>query len=182
MRHEQCVPGILKFAPAMSTSGLGLDTSALRTALPFLTSAIYILGIGGGLYTYQDPADGAKLFGIVLPGSTPTPTETAYTKIHGIRNFANGAIGLLTVGYLQLSSYCTSLPQGPFVAPAVRRVLGYSMLVGSIVGLTDGYTLYQFSTAQGVSAEAAEHAKKQRLGHVGMALPTALLGLGWLYA
>jgi len=74
----------------MSTSSFGLKL-ALRTALPMFTTA---------LYTLQDLASGANMFGIVLPGSTPTPTETAYTRIYSIRNLANGAIGLAMMAYL----------------------------------------------------------------------------------
>lgn len=166
----------------MSTSGLGLDTLNLRTTLPILTGALYTFGVSGGLYNFIDPVAGAKYFGIVLPNSQPTPTEAAYTKINGIRNLTNAAFGIGMIAFLQLSSTCTKLPTGPFVAAAVRKGLGYSMLLASAVTFSDGYILQQFSDAEGLSEEAVNIAKTQRQRYAALALPVALLGVGWIYA
>lgn len=166
----------------MSTSNLGLDSLNLRTTLPILTGALYTFGLGGGLYNFVDPIAGARFFGIVLPGTHPTPTEAAYTKINGIRNLTTATFGLGMIGFLQFSNTCTKLPVGPFVAAAVRKGLGYSMLIASLVTFSDGYVLQQFSDAKDLSAEAVDTAKKQRQRYAALALPIALLGVGWIYA
>lgn len=166
----------------MSTSSLGLDSLNLRTTLPFMTGALYSFGLGGGLYNFIDPVAGAKFFGIVLPHSQPTPTEAAYTKINGIRNLTNAAFGLGMIAFLHFSDSCTKLPIGPFVAAAVRKGLGYSMLIASVVTFSDGYILQQFSDSEGLSDEAADKAKTQRQRYAALSLPVALLGLGWIYA
>lgn len=165
----------------MSTSNLGLNLRNTGTNLSLLTGTLYLFGFGGGLYNYIEPVGGAKFFGIVLPGSQPTPTEAAYTKIHGIRNISSAIIGVGMVTYLQFSSACTTLPTGPFAAAAMRRALGYSMLINSVVAFTDGYILQQFSDDKRLSSEAVATAKRQRWGHAAVAVPLALLGLGWIY-
>lgn len=86
------------------------------------------------------------------------------------------------LAFLEYSSYCTSFTTGPLVTTAVKKMLGYSMLIGAVVGVSDGWTLYQFSEAEGLDGEAKETAKRQRVGHVGMAVVPAVLGVGWLYA
>lgn len=98
----------------------------LRAALPILTGGLCTLGIGGGLYNFQNPAAGAKMFGILRSGSSPTPTETAYTKIHGVRNLATGITWLSILTYLQYPDLTRTLP---VAATGVRRVIGISMLV-----------------------------------------------------
>lgn len=167
---------------SMTNSSLGSSLQVSRVGLPIFTGALYSFGLWSGSYNLLDPVNGARYFGIVLPGTQPTPTEAAYTRIHGVRNVSNAIIGLGMVAYLQFSKTCKDLPFGPFAAAAMRKALGYSMLVNGLVTFLDGYIMKQFSDSEKLSDEAVETAKNRRLSHMAPGLPITLLGLGWIYA
>lgn len=166
----------------MSSTTSSLSLSSLRPALPVFTGLMGLLGLGGGIYNFADPVEGAKGFGLIAPsgtGSHAAAFETAYIRIHGIRNLGMGLVNLGLVLYWQYSDLCRT---SPIAATAVQRVLGISFLLGTIVGLGDAWILKQFADSPGVEAEAANLGREKSQGHAVMAVAIASLGLGWLYA
>ena len=164
-------------------SNLGLNLPSIPFVLPILTATLSSLAIGGGIYNFQNPSEGAKVFGILLsdskPSSSPTPIEEAYIKVHGIRNLATGLSGLSLLAFLQFSNITTA---SPVAAAAVRKAIGITFVVGTVVGLGDAWILSQLAQREGVSGEAERLATEKSMGHAFMAFPIAALGAAWLYA
>lgn len=173
---------------SMATSRLGLNLSAVSPALPYITGALYLLGLGGGVYNYIDPAGGAAGFGILVgePDGTSAPqrqrpsrVETAYIKVHGIRNVGMGLTGLALLSYLHFSPVATASVSA---RNAVRQVIGLSLILGTVVGLGDVAILREVQAASSDDGERSRLAGEKSVGHAVMAVPIALLGVAWWFA
>ena len=166
-------------------SSIGLSQSGLRSALPILTGTLALLGVGGGLYNFVDPVEGAAGFGIKLQSSAtegaqkPSPTELAYIRVHGIRNMGN------CLGLLVLSSFAYYAPickSNAVVGQTARKMVGILMLTGCYTGFVDSWIISQFAESKGISSDAAQHAREKSQGHAVLAVPTVLLALAWFFS
>lgn len=146
-------------------------------ALPTFTTLLGLLSLGGGIYNFANPAAGATGFGLTPPNITSTsPFETAYIRVHGIRNIAGGLTNLALISFWQFSGFCRD---NPAAAAAVRRCLGLSLTIGTVVGLGDAWIVGRY--AKDVEeGEVKETAKGKSMGHAGMAVVIAGVGLGML--
>lgn len=173
----------------MSTSSplglsFGLNLPTLRLSLPYITASLGVLALLGGAMNFTNPIEGAKMFGITLsadskPTSSPTATETAYIRIHGIRNIAAGLTNIALCAFYRFS---TMTRTSPIAAEVVRTCIGISLLVGSGVAVGDGFVLNQFARdVEGTDmGEVGNYAQEKGSGHVLTGVPIAVLGLGWL--
>ena len=165
---------------ASTTSSLSL--SSLKPALPVFTGLLGVLGLGGGIYNFANPVEGARAFGLVAPSGVSSQAaafQTAYIRIHGIRNIGMGLVNLSLVLFWQFSDLCRT---SPIAAEALKRILAINFLLGPIVGLGDAWILKQFADSPGVEPEAANLGREKSQGHAVTAVLIASLGLGWLYA
>ncbi|KAK5941680.1 hypothetical protein PMZ80_005630 [Knufia obscura] len=157
---------------------LGLNLATLRSTLPYLTGALHTTGALSGIYFLLAPSEGAKLFGIPFRNdSAPTPTENAYTKLHGIRDLTTALAGL------RLINYATKLEdQGHTVAArAVGHAVGGLLFVGAAFAVGDGLVSGRYARDEGVKGEDEELAKNLTTSHFAVAVPIALLGMAWFY-
>ncbi|KAH7166288.1 hypothetical protein EDB81DRAFT_282821 [Dactylonectria macrodidyma] len=157
--------------------------SLYRPALPIATSALGLLGIGSGIYNFIAPIEGAKGFGLQSTSTSSTASahakaiEGALIRVHGIRNIGVGLSTVSLVLFWQFSPLCQS---SPLAALAVRRCLGITLTLGTIVGLGDAWILKQFSDTDGVESEAKELASAKGTAHAIMAIVISGLGLTYL--
>lgn len=162
----------------MSTNSLGLNTATLRSTLPFLTGGLHTLGAFSGLYFLLAPAEGAKLFGIPFQNpSSPSPTEAAFTKLHGIRDLATALVGLRLINY----AYTLEVQGNAVAAKAVGHAVGALLFVGTAFALGDGWICSEYVKQPNVKGEDEELAQNISTSHIAMSVPIALLGLAWLY-
>lgn len=125
---------------------------------------------------FSDPANGAKLFGLTTAPS-PSPIEKALIQVHGIRNIASGSSLLGLGSYYFFSKRC----RDPVAANTVRKCIGITFLVGSLVGFGDGWILGQFARDGSVTGEVEVLAMDKSKGHTTLAVPIAMLGCALLY-
>lgn len=137
----------------MATSSLGLNLHTLHESLPYLTSLLGALGVIHGFVSFQNPALGAKSFGIDV-GDQLTPKDVAYTRVHGVRNIKDGALNIALSSYLVFSSACRS---SPLAADVVRRCIGMTLLIRSTVGVVDGWTIGQYMKSEGNKEKADQN-------------------------
>lgn len=162
----------------MSTSSLGLNTSTLRTTLPFLTGALHTTSILSGLYFLLNPSEGAKLFGTPFKSAdNPTASELAFTRIHGVRDLALGAVGLRLINY----AYGLEVKGETGAARAVGYAVGSLLFAGSAFAVADGWICSDFAGQGGLSEADKEGAEGLSFRHVVLGVPVALLGAAWLY-
>jgi len=160
------------------TSSVGLNLATLRTTLPYLTGALHTTGALSGIYFLLAPSEGAKLFGIPFANdSSPTPTESAYTKMHGVRDLATALVGL------RMINYATTLEaQGNTIASrAVGHAVGSLLLAGAAFAVGDGWISSQYAGQCKVEGEEKELARNLSTSHFAVAVPVALLGMAWFY-
>lgn len=62
----------------------------------------------------------------------------------------------------------------------MRKVIGITMLAGTIVRLGDSWVLSEFSHGPGLSRSAADFAGSKSTDHAIMAIPYAVLATAWL--
>ncbi|KAH7140083.1 hypothetical protein B0J13DRAFT_623958 [Dactylonectria estremocensis] len=138
--------------------------SFYRPALPIATSALGLLGIGGGIYNFVAPTEGAKGFGLQTTSTALSTSahakaiEGAFIRVHGIRNIG---VGLNTVGLVLFWQFSSG------------RI---TVTLGTIAGLGDVWILKQFADAEDVESEAKELALAKSMAHAIMAI--AISGLG----
>lgn len=105
------------------------------------------------------------------------PSNWHISKSAAFYNLATGLAGLGILLYLQFSYVATS---SPAAATAVRKVIGITMLAGTIVRLGDSWVLSEFSHGPGLSRSAADFAGSKSTDHAIMAIPYAVLATAWL--
>lgn len=162
----------------MATSSIGLNMHTLRESLPYLTSALGAMGVIHGFVSFQNPAFGAKSFGIDL-GPELTSKDIAYTRVHGIRNIKDGALNIALSSYLLFSKVCRS---SPLAATVVRKCIGTMLLIRSVVGVVDGWTIGQYIQSQRSQQKADQGpGKSSSTAPVQFAVFVAILGAAHLY-
>ena len=149
--------------------------------MPVFTGTLSLLGLAGGLYNFVQPLEGAKGFGLIAPAATSqhaTAFQTAYIRIHGIRNIGTGVVNIGLLLYLQFSNLCQT---SPIAAEAVKKCIGLGLTLSTVVALGDAWILKQFADSPGVNSEGAQLGAAKATGH---ALTSGIilgLGLCWLY-
>ncbi|KAJ9641292.1 uncharacterized protein PV06_08601 [Exophiala oligosperma] len=156
-----------------------LSTSSLHSAvLPGLTILLGTGGLAGGIYALQSPFDWARQFGVITKaGSTSSFEQKAFIQAIGIRNLASGASLLSLTAFWQISSLCRN---SPLASIAVKRTLGISLLVGTVVALGDSLVLSRLVEDGTLSSEAEGVTSDKSKGHMFMSLPILGLALGYL--
>jgi hypothetical protein len=154
---------------------------ALRPALPVFSGLLSLLALGGGIYNFIEPREGAKAFGLIAQSGSSSHTtafETAYIRIHGIRNIGNGLVNISLLLYLQFSDLCQT---SPIAASTVKKCIGIGLTLGTVVGLGDAWILKQFADSPEVDGDAAKLAAAKSTGHALTSGVILGLGLCWFY-
>jgi hypothetical protein len=168
----------------MATTINNMFTPAVTTFATLLAAA----GVLGGAYTIVDPLGGARGFGLLPSESAQpklSPFETAYTRIHGIRNLGAGLGNFALLGYWATTN-------SPVAKAMVRRCLGLGLVCGTVVGLGDAMILRSYAreleaSAKGdedddkVPKEARELAAGKSIGHAITAVVILAVGLGLFF-
>lgn len=163
-----------------TTSTLGLNTHTLRLTLPYLTCALHTSSILSGLYFLLNPPEGAKLFGAPFTNDdSPTPSELAFTRIHGVRDLAMGLVGLRMVNY----AWALQVKGDLVGARGVGVAVGMLVWVGAGFLVSDGVICGEaVGGVEGVEGEVKDREEGSAvLRHLGMAVPIAALGAAWMY-
>lgn len=154
-------------------------SSSLRSAvLPGLTVLLGTGGVLGGLYSFQSPFEWARQFGVVCSSDSKSSLEhRALIQTIGIRNIASGGSLLALTAFWQFSALCRA---SPVAAVAVKRSLGLTLLVGTVVAMTDSVVLSQLAKGGSLSAEDEGFTTAASKGHAFISLPILGLALGYL--
>lgn len=173
-----------------TTNSLGLPFQLPTATLPVLVGVLSSLALLGGAYNFAAPLEGAKAFGL-LPADggkkTPSAFETAYIRVHGIRNIG---VGLGNAGLLLYWLFSDTCRQSVVAEQVVRRCLGIGLVTGTVVGMGDAWILNQYYQdiesevgQQGDKSglkEARELASAKSKGHAFTAVGILAVGLGLL--
>ena len=138
-------------ASASTTSTLGLPFHIPQAVFPTLVGLLSVTALGGGIFNFVNPLEGAKGFGL-LPSkggsqATLSPFEQAYIRVHGIRNVGVGLGNFVLLAYWAFSD-------NPAVGRIVRTCLGLGIVAGTVVGLGDAWILKQY--AKDIAASTAD--------------------------
>lgn len=152
---------------------------SLRSAvLPGLTVLLGTGGVLSGLYSFQSPFEWARQFGVVCSSdSKSTLEQRAFIQAIGVRNLSSGGSLLALTAFWQFSALCRA---SPVAVVAVKRSLGLSLLIGTVVAMADSVVLSQLAKGGRLSTEEEKVTTGASKGHAFMSLPILGLALGYL--
>ncbi|KAK2743146.1 hypothetical protein CKAH01_06856 [Colletotrichum kahawae] len=153
-------------------------------ALPLFTGLLALLGAGDGLMNLTQPETGAGNFGLIPPSrASVSPAQFdafhhALIKVKGARNLHMSAsiVGLLLYG--QFSEACRT---SPAAREAVRRCVGIVLTLGTGVGLSGAFVIWEYVKSAESSRKAVEVGRAKAKAHFITSLPILALGLTYLF-
>ncbi|KAF9875683.1 hypothetical protein CkaCkLH20_06615 [Colletotrichum karsti] len=153
-------------------------------ALPVFTGLLSLLGAGDGLLNLTQPETGAANFGLIPPSrASVSPAQFdafhhALIKVKGARNLHMSTSIIALILYGQFSDVCRS---SPAAATAVRRCIGLVLTLGTGVGLSGAFVIWEYVKSAESSRKAVEIGRAKAKAHFLTSLPILALGLAYLY-